>query len=391
MQTPRNIHFLPVLLAFVMQSAFAYDVPKRRSWLLFGLQGGYSAVDPQVGVPESFKDGYTVSGRADWSRYYDSFVFDFGGGVIFSHMTGNVTVSQFSNPNSTLNMTAGFGEFVPKYRIDENFQIGPVFKVLFGTDVSFDENNYFNDNAISFMTGGRLSYDIGTSLLMRVGVEGLTDINIQGRQVYMALLDLQIGFPFGGSDESKKVEPKPEQPMLEPVNEQLVPVTAPQPLAPTRPTTTVVNRNSNRVFKSVEIAQATGNEEVRITLGEAYLRFGHGRTNLPGNSTSLLNVLGQYLAGSTSLWSRVRIEGHTDNTGSLATNDRISLARGESVARQLQKRGLPPDRIVVQGLGPRRPVDPRENPTADAKNRRVEIWLEGVKDPLRIVDELNQL
>jgi outer membrane protein OmpA-like peptidoglycan-associated protein len=69
---------------------------------------------------------------------------------------------------------------------------------------------------------------------------------------------------------------------------------------------------------------------------------------------------------------KVVIEGHTDAHGRLSYNERLSLRRAESVRRYLtEQRGLSAELLLVQGLGPRRPIQP-EKPFA-AENRRVQF------------------
>ena len=71
----------------------------------------------------------------------------------------------------------------------------------------------------------------------------------------------------------------------------------------------------------------------------------------------------------------VRVVGHTDNTGSDAINEPLSLRRAESVRSYLEDRGIAGDRIAVAGRGSREPV--ASNTTAEdrARNRRVENFL----------------
>ena len=71
----------------------------------------------------------------------------------------------------------------------------------------------------------------------------------------------------------------------------------------------------------------------------------------------------------------VRVVGHTDNTGSDAINDPLSLRRAESVRAYLEDRGVAASRIEVAGRGSREPVVANDNAEDRAKNRRVEIFL----------------
>ncbi len=74
---------------------------------------------------------------------------------------------------------------------------------------------------------------------------------------------------------------------------------------------------------------------------------------------------------------KLRIEGHTDDTGSEATNLKLSNDRAVSVRDYLTAQGVPVASIEVEGLGPANPV--AENTTADgrARNRRVEVIVSG--------------
>jgi len=74
---------------------------------------------------------------------------------------------------------------------------------------------------------------------------------------------------------------------------------------------------------------------------------------------------------------RFTIEGHTDNVGSDANNNELSLRRAISVRDYLIGQGVAASSIDVEGLGPSRPV--ADNSTADgrARNRRVEIVISG--------------
>jgi outer membrane protein OmpA-like peptidoglycan-associated protein len=71
---------------------------------------------------------------------------------------------------------------------------------------------------------------------------------------------------------------------------------------------------------------------------------------------------------------RLRIEGHTDNTGSEAINGPLSERRAEAVAGWLvQRRGIDRGRIETQGMGSRSPVADNQSPEGRQENRRVEL------------------
>jgi NitT/TauT family transport system substrate-binding protein len=74
--------------------------------------------------------------------------------------------------------------------------------------------------------------------------------------------------------------------------------------------------------------------------------------------------------------ARVRIEGNTDNKGAYDLNKRLSSARAESVKKYLiGKYGFNPNRFVIVGNGPDRPVADNATEEGRAKNRRTDFSL----------------
>jgi outer membrane protein OmpA-like peptidoglycan-associated protein len=72
---------------------------------------------------------------------------------------------------------------------------------------------------------------------------------------------------------------------------------------------------------------------------------------------------------------RVRVEGHTDNTGTPRHNGALSLRRAETAAQGLIRGGLPERAVERRGHGAERPVADNGTPEGRAQNRRVVITL----------------
>jgi len=72
----------------------------------------------------------------------------------------------------------------------------------------------------------------------------------------------------------------------------------------------------------------------------------------------------------------VRIEGHTDNTGDLLSNNTLSQARAESVLTYLYRKKISLDKLSAVGIGPNRPIAANKTPEGRELNRRLEIILE---------------
>lgn len=105
----------------------------------------------------------------------------------------------------------------------------------------------------------------------------------------------------------------------------------------------------------------------------ADISFDVGRADI---KPELRQVLDQFAQGMRSQQGvRVRVVGHTDNTGSDAINDRLSSERAERVRSYLVDRGVSGLQVETVGRGSREPV--ASNATADgrARNRRVELFM----------------
>ncbi len=71
---------------------------------------------------------------------------------------------------------------------------------------------------------------------------------------------------------------------------------------------------------------------------------------------------------------KLRVVGHTDMTGSLDANLRLSQARGEAVVQVLvSQHGIAASRLRGHGVGPLAPVASNDTEEGRAKNRRVEL------------------
>ncbi len=101
--------------------------------------------------------------------------------------------------------------------------------------------------------------------------------------------------------------------------------------------------------------------------------FDTGRSDIKPN---LRPILDQFASGlSAQPNTEVRIIGHTDNVGSDAVNDPLSLQRARSTRDYLAARGVSPSRIIIDGRGEREPIATNATAEGRAQNRRVEIFL----------------
>ncbi|MCH8550841.1 MAG: OmpA family protein [Natronospirillum sp.] len=109
-----------------------------------------------------------------------------------------------------------------------------------------------------------------------------------------------------------------------------------------------------------------------LTLGDVL--FETGSSSLEGGSGHTLDNLVAFLHEYPDRY--VVIEGHTDNVGSAAFNQTLSVQRAESVREYLTDHGIPRSRIAVAGFGLDRPVASNDSATGRQQNRRVEVIIE---------------
>ena len=103
------------------------------------------------------------------------------------------------------------------------------------------------------------------------------------------------------------------------------------------------------------------------------ISFDTGRADIKPNLRPILDQFANGLANQPSL--EVQVVGHTDNTGSNAINDPLSLQRAQAARNYLAARGVDPGRIATAGRGEHQPVADNGTESGRARNRRVEIFL----------------
>ena len=103
------------------------------------------------------------------------------------------------------------------------------------------------------------------------------------------------------------------------------------------------------------------------------ISFDTGRSDIKGNFAPVLDRFAASLRDNQS--TDVRIVGHTDNTGSDAINNPLSVERANSTRNYLTARGVSGSRIQVDGQGSYQPIAPNSSAEGRARNRRVEIFV----------------
>lgn len=97
--------------------------------------------------------------------------------------------------------------------------------------------------------------------------------------------------------------------------------------------------------------------------------FEFNKTELLPESYTEINKLLRLMVNNPRII--IKLEGHTDNTGSYDFNIRLSNARAESVVRYLIEKGIDPHRIEYAGYGFTQPLASNETDEGRKTNRRV--------------------
>ena len=124
----------------------------------------------------------------------------------------------------------------------------------------------------------------------------------------------------------------------------------------------------------VEIVKdINGLDAIKVTFDSGIL-FATNKSNLGAEAQKNLAKFADVL--KTYDDADVAIYGHTDNTGKLEVNQRISKERADAVANFLKSKGVAESQIKeVKGFDYQQPVADNSTAEGRAQNRRVEVFL----------------
>jgi len=108
-----------------------------------------------------------------------------------------------------------------------------------------------------------------------------------------------------------------------------------------------------------------------MTLGDFV--FASGSANLKQAAVDNFDRVMQFISGYPE--RDIRIEGHTDSSGSEDLNQKLSQRRADAVKQLLIQNGIAANRIKAIGQGEAHPVASNNTEAGKAKNRRVDIIL----------------
>ncbi len=102
-----------------------------------------------------------------------------------------------------------------------------------------------------------------------------------------------------------------------------------------------------------------------------YINFETGKSAIRSESQVIIDQVSEMLAQNPAL--KVSIEGHTDNAGTPASNQTLSVNRANAVVNALIGKGIEKKRLSAKGWGQTKPIADNNSENGKALNRRVEI------------------
>ena len=344
--------------------------PSGTSFSLFvGGDVGIASVQPTDPERESAKMGYHAIPKLTFNLGVENVSLDLSGGFALGEVSGDLDRIDGANgqlqdiKNPTLQTQSVVGDFAARWKFGSSlsgFELGGIGQAYFTGDSSFASQTKTTTNAV--FGGASAVYQWNAGALIRLGLNGLIDVNLFERTVLLGLVSLQVGFNV--VDPNTKVREKSSMRVRE-------------------------SKRQVQVEKPVE--KIVVKENVRFLFEEQVINFEFDKATLTPRSRLFLSRLGQFLLRNNESQDGLQVEGHTDNRGSQEYNLKLSEARARSVKEVLESTGLNGQKFRVQGFGFSKPIDPQNNELAFAKNRRVEILFMGVREPSRLREFIDRL
>ncbi len=139
----------------------------------------------------------------------------------------------------------------------------------------------------------------------------------------------------------------------------------PVPCEPQEPPEPVVDTQKGPPYAVVDRDTIQLREQIHFDLGQATVQ---------SSSLPVLDDVISVLEEHPEIL-RIRIDGHTDSSGSADFNMGLSQRRAQAVVDYLVSKGIEAGRLSARGFGQTQPIDTNETPAGRARNRRVEVTI----------------
>ncbi len=137
------------------------------------------------------------------------------------------------------------------------------------------------------------------------------------------------------------------------------------------------NRMDKQAGELAEVAETKRTANGIVVNLKNDLLFPTGSAQLTPTAVNQLTELSTILVKYPT--NRIVIAGHTDNTGSAATNNRLSDQRAQAVRDVFMRNGVLAEQLQTQGYGKNQPIASNNTSGGRAQNRRVELQITDVE------------
>lgn len=124
--------------------------------------------------------------------------------------------------------------------------------------------------------------------------------------------------------------------------------------------------------KVEEVKDSNGLAAIKVTFDSGIL-FPTNGTTLSATAQQELSEFARNIINNPD--TDIQIYGFTDNTGTMAVNERVATGRADAVLSYLANCGVAPTRLRAQGIPMADYVASNETAAGRAENRRVEIYI----------------
>ncbi len=122
------------------------------------------------------------------------------------------------------------------------------------------------------------------------------------------------------------------------------------------------------------VTDSQGLTAIKVTFN-ADMTFATGKSTLSSGAQTALKQFAAQMTASDMINTSIQIKGHTDNTGSAAVNEKLSLERAQAVGNVLRANSVAASRIAEEGCSYNFPVADNSTAAGKKQNRRVEVYV----------------
>jgi len=123
--------------------------------------------------------------------------------------------------------------------------------------------------------------------------------------------------------------------------------------------------------------ETTKKENVEPLLTQARIHFPFNKASIKKEYLPYLNIIVKKLKEDNS--KKVKIIGYTDNIGSKNYNDKLAKKRAMAIKNYLVKKGISPNRIIIEGKGKSDYLASNNNEINRFTNRRADFFIVNIE------------